>query len=530
MSAESSIIESHVSEQLSELQSVVDAMPDRPADDSLAESRIEPPPQDAPRLDRFLVFAAIPSWITSMIVHVIALLLLALITFPLEVQRKETELTLRDSEVVDVDQEMPTFDLKDPELTKELSTELDVPDVISPETELIADEAIISDAHDLDSVAVHQEFSPLAIDTAVQSDVMATDGGTTGTGLTGRGEATRKRLIREAGGSAESERAVQLALQWLLRHQHPNGSWSFNHALGACPCRNHGTHDGALNGATAMALLPFLGAGHTHMEGKYQEKDQASPLLPAHASEVKRIVRGKHGNLYSHGLCAITLCEAYAMTKDPDLLRPAQASLNYIAFAQDPVGGGWRYAPKQPGDTSVVGWQLMALKSGKMAYLDVDDRVLLGAAKFLDSVQDDGGAAYGYASPGSRAATTSIGLLCRMYMGWDRETKALVRGVNRLSKSGPSDKDMYYNYYATQVMRHYEGDMWKKWNKKMRDFLVETQEQNGHMQGSWHMGASHAAKAGGRLYNTALATMVLEVYYRHMPIYRTQAVEEDFKL
>ncbi|MFC1759159.1 glycogen synthase GlgA [Planctomycetota bacterium] len=242
----------------------------------------------------------------------------------------------------------------------------------------------------------------------------------------------------------------------------------------------------------------------------------------------QKVVRA--GNLYSHGLCAITLSEAYAMTKDPDLLRPAQAALNYIAFAQDPVGGGWRYAPKQPGDTSVVGWQLMALKSGKMAYLNVDDRVLLGASRFLDSVQDDGGASYGYASPGSRGATTSIGLLCRMYMGWDREHRALERGVRRLSKSGPSNKDMYYNYYATQVMRHYEGEMWEKWNKQMRDFLVNTQEQNGHMQGSWHMGSSHAAKAGGRLYNTALSTMVLEVYYRHLPIYRTQAVEEDFKL
>ena len=125
---------------------------------------------------------------------------------------------------------------------------------------------------------------------------------------------------------------------------------------------------------------------------------------------------------------------------------------------------------------------------------------------------------------------TAIGLLCRMYMGWDREHEALERGVQRLSKSGPSKKDMYYNYYATQVMRHYEGDDWKKWNKKMRDFLVETQEQNGHMQGSWHMGGSHAATAGGRLYNTSLSTMVLEVYYRHLPIYRTQAVEEDFKL
>ncbi|MCA9216022.1 MAG: hypothetical protein KDB27_23305, partial [Planctomycetales bacterium] len=313
-------------------------------------------------------------------------------------------------------------------------------------------------------------------------------------------------------------------------HQNADGSWNFNHSLGRCPCPDHGTHELAVNGATAMALLPFLGAGHTHLEGNYKDQIKRALYFLLTRQKASGSFADPGGTLYSHGLAAIVLSEAYAMTKDPDLLRPAQAALNYIAFAQDPVGGGWRYAPKMPGDTSVVGWQLMALKSGRMAYLEVDDRVLLGASKFLDSVQEDGGAAYGYTAPGGRPATTSIGLLCRMYMGWDRENDALARGVQRLSKTGPSEYDMYYNYYATQVMRHYEGDVWEKWNKKMRDFLVNTQAQDGHMQGSWHMGASHSANAGGRLYNTAMATMVLEVYYRHLPIYRTQATDEDFKL
>ena len=44
------------------------------------------------------------------------------------------------------------------------------------------------------------------------------------------------------------------------------------------------------------------------------------------------------------------------------------------------------------------------------------------------------------------------------------------------------------------------------------------------------MGAGHGARVGGRLYNTALATMILEVYYRHMPIYAQQAAEDDFPL
>ena len=34
---------------------------------------------------------------------------------------------------------------------------------------------------------------------------------------------------------------------------------------------------------------------------------------------------------------------------------------------------------------------------------------------------------------------------------------------------------MYYNYYATQVLHHYDGELWTKWNAKMRDYLVNSQ-------------------------------------------------------
>ena len=65
--------------------------------------------------------------------------------------------------------------------------------------------------------------------------------------------------------------------------------------------------------------------------------------------------------------------------------RAAQAALNFIMEAQDPNGGGWRYEPRQAGDTSVVGWQIMALKSGQMAYLTVNPAVFEKAKAFLKS-------------------------------------------------------------------------------------------------------------------------------------------------
>ena len=54
---------------------------------------------------------------------------------------------------------------------------------------------------------------------------------------------------------------------------------------------------------------------------------------------------------------------------------------------------------------------------------------------------------------------------------------------------------------------------------QMRDVLVFTQEQKGPDAGSWDPKGPHAG-SGGRLYMTSLAACTLEVYYRHLPIFR----------
>ena len=205
--------------------------------------------------------------------------------------------------------------------------------------------------------------------------------------------------------------------------------------------------------------------------------------------------------MYSHGLAAIVLTEAYGMTKDKNLYLPAQGAINFICHAQDPNGGGWRYEPRQAGDTSVVGWQVMALKSGHLAYLRVPPQTTKKAFEFLDSVQGDSGATYGYLGPNKGDATTAIGLLCRMHLGWKKDNPALQRGVQFLSDRGPSD-NMYYNYYATQVLYHWGGEPWKKWNPAMRDRLVNSQAKRGHEAGSWILGKGSdlGAASGGRLY------------------------------
>jgi hypothetical protein len=116
-----------------------------------------------------------------------------------------------------------------------------------------------------------------------------------------------------------------------------------------------------------------------------------------------------------------------------------------------------------------------------------------------------------------------------MYLGWKKDQAGLEKGVQYLARTGPDKGNMYYNYYATQVMHHWEGDLWKTWNEEMRDYLVNTQVKNGADKGSWQFNGDHGSERGGRLYCTAMACMTLEVYYRHLPIYRKQASEMEFE-
>jgi hypothetical protein len=64
----------------------------------------------------------------------------------------------------------------------------------------------------------------------------------------------------------------------------------------------------------------------------------------------------------------------------------------------------------------------------------------------------------------------------------------------------------------------------------MRDYLIKTQFEQGHARGSWHFdGSDLGFAAGGRLYCTAMATMILEVYYRHMPLYTDLSTKDKFQ-
>jgi len=183
--------------------------------------------------------------------------------------------------------------------------------------------------------------------------------------------------------------------------------------------------------------------------------------------------------------------------------------------------------PEVGGDTSIVGWQVQALASARLAEIKFEkDKIYKDANKFLENVSTDSGSKYGYREKGASQTLTPVGLLARYYMGeMNPRHPAFGRGVEFIKEFPPQKGyfDMYYYYYATQVVHFYEGPDWHKfWNPRMRDMLIELQRKGGgdDILGSWDKDQGFMGSACGRLGTTCMALLTLEVYYRHLPLYK----------
>lgn len=455
-----------------------------------------------------------PGYVVSILLHVLVLFLLSMAILP-EKDRQDLFNTI----------------VAKTEAPEEVNDKLDDTEIVPEKLENLQADAANAD---ISAEVVTDKPSPVELDVSDSAPTIDAPDSVEGTGpkmpqgdLAGRTKKGRAALATSQGGTAASELAVESGLKWLSKHQRPDGSWSFKHGPDEPGNLDNPT------GATGMALLAFLGAGHTHKAGDYKKEVGGGLKFLVSQMQVTGAggdLRGPGGSLYTQGICGIALCEAYALSKDKDLKVPTQLTVNFIINAQDPKGGGWRYQPGQPGDTSAVGWQIMALKSAKIAKLTVPPKTIGKATAFLNFVQTNGGANYGYDGPGAGPATSAVGLLCRMYLGWTPKQQGLVKGVEYLGKTGPQPGNMYFNYYGTQVMHHWGGEPWTKWNNVMREYLVKSQEKVGAAAGSWKPvgGGDHGDAAGGRHYRTCMSIMTLEVYYRHLPLYQRETIKVDF--
>lgn len=350
-------------------------------------------------------------------------------------------------------------------------------------------------------------------------------------------------------------------------------------------------------GVTGLAVLCFLGAGYTHEQGPYTPVvDRALDwLLRQQAPDGNLFGRAEpFAQMYCHAIATYAIAEACALLRPtpPGPLLPVEsvagmlngsrlqaialnpgpaipaltaaladgldrdvalrlswglrrvteerlrrglaAAVRFIIARQDQNSGGWRYQPRQEGDVSMLGWQLMALKSAELGGLATPPRVRSGIQAFLTrAAQGSAGGLYGYRPPQTRGtqnsepvtpAMTAEALFCRQMLGMRPDTPAVREAVDYLEKQLPAVAEMnfYYWYYGSLALHQYGGPEWQAWNERTRELLIASQLTAGPLAGSWDP-TDLWSRYGGRLYSTTLATLTLEVYYRLLPLQRLGA-------
>ncbi len=232
------------------------------------------------------------------------------------------------------------------------------------------------------------------------------------------------------------------------------------------------------------------------------------------------------GNMYAHGICSIALCEAYALTRDPDLRQPAQRAIDFIVQSQN-NGGGCRYDPGQQGDMSVVGWQIMGAQVGpdgvsRRAGEDArpGEEVPRQRRRTRARPCRYDMARYAY-QPGTgiTEVMTAEAMLCRQYTGWKRTEPAMgtrSAGCSPTTCRPRATTTSTTGTDGTQMMHHYGGEPWKKWNGQVRDLLVASQVR-AHRVGRQLEPCRPLGDAGRAYLHHFASLLTLEVYYRHLP-------------
>lgn len=367
------------------------------------------------------------------------------------------------------------------------------------------------------------ELSGKNLDSTAVVDAVGVGGGADGP----YGSRWGKDSLTTTGGNEGTEVAVAGALHWLARHQATDGHWGaedFSERCNDKACSGPdqrsrsglgpGTGDARYDvGVTGLALLAFLGNGHTH-------KASPVPEFRAVVNKAIRFLRKKQtsdgsvgftmgDDVYNHAIATMALCEAYTLSKDFTLKRPCQKAVDWLVKAQNP-DLGWKYGVRMgKNDTSVTGWAVLALAAARTAELEVPEESFKGALHWFERATSNGGRGkapglVGYERPADGGSMlnpealeghlgykpkltlsfegaptmTAVAVLGRVLCGQDRRHERIQQGLKILSANPPrwdgpdkttkNQNSFYYWYHGTyavfQASRTGSSE-WQKWNQ-----------------------------------------------------------------
>ncbi len=324
--------------------------------------------------------------------------------------------------------------------------------------------------------------------------------------------------LKKYGGNSETERAVVAGLRWLKAHQEVNGPWKCGESTAA---------------GTALATLAFLGHGETPDSVEFGDTvSKALDYLSLHVGRDGLVSDASQDYIGgdSQGLVALALAEGYAMTQSPVLRDPLERALNAIIRGQSAAKanaqhtGGWRYRPSSDdSDVSVTGWMIMALTLVRAAGLNVPQAVCDKAAQFLWNMYDVKDPGFGYQTPERSPSMTAIGVFCEQLLGNGKDPR-IKASLDYLREQKvewdktQGDYVLYGWYYITQAIFQGGGPYWQYWNREIRDTLIKKQCGDGRWMPPPNSTMETRELAATPAYSTALGALILEVYYRLLPM------------
>ena len=399
-------------------------------------------------------------------------------------------------------------------------------------------------------------------------------------------------------GDASTERAVRMALRWLKATQITDerspdcGTWGTKPELGLTKGMDKAAGAG-------FAILTFLAHGETPaspefgqtveralnylINSVYVVKDKSGNEVKDPNGKTPYVrMRGAGGSEYGFLIGTYALCEAYAMTKNPNAKAAAEKTLRRIIDGQTPTGG-WNYNMARmtkdgPDDISFGGWAMQALKAAKMAGIKLEgmDECIKKAVMCVQkrNYTKKGGFSYRATTnhAGGGGGLAGVGCLALQFLGHyvkDISDSDKKEGKERMEnalevmkewqpsldkeytyvKSGTRHNPQYYCYYAAQCK--YQAGMapnatpanftnWKKWNAQMKALypkaivkvmdpktnkpytILDAQKKEREI-GHWVNGDHYNYDVMG----TCFAALQLMVYYRYLPTTQLKATETE---
>ena len=309
--------------------------------------------------------------------------------------------------------------------------------------------------------------------------------------------------------SKTHEKYIEGALKYMASKQKPDGSWGES--------SEERRHPDAITGYT---LIAFLAAGNLPNEGPYGKvvKKGMDYLL-------KRIgPDGIYGNrasgqyMYAHGIATIALAELYGQTQSPVIRAKLDRAIKLIIASQNSQGG-WRYRPVvRDADISVTVLQVVALRAAKNSGIDVPQRTIDNAVKYVKACNHASSGGFSYqpgSSPGfARTAAAIYSLqVCGLY-----DDPMVLKGSKYLIANHRTGQEWYVygSFYAAPAQYMIGGDTWGKWYKAISATVVKSIRK----EGSYYRWDSNGRGGVGPIYTTAVFTTMLAMPYHYLPLYQ----------